>query len=118
MTLYAALEAALGSAPIDSQPVGGGDIGESARVVLGDGRTLFVKRYPGVPSPSPDAPPIAVAEARGLAWLAEARAEASGAVPMGVGALEPWHPGFARNRHPTSIQTGITKTSFGEGTSV
>lgn len=75
MTVDAALEAALGSAPIDSQPVGGGDIGESARVVLDDGRTLFVKRYPGVPSPSPDVPPIAVAEARGLAWLAEARAE-------------------------------------------
>jgi fructosamine-3-kinase len=49
-------------------PVGGGDVGDSARAELESGARVFVKHYP-------QSPPEAVRrEAEGLAWLAEARA--------------------------------------------
>ena len=48
--------------------LGGGSINDAAQVTLADGRELFVKT-------NPDSPPtMFAAEARGLRWLAEARA--------------------------------------------
>ncbi len=70
-----ALEEAVGAAVASTTPVAGGDIAESARVELTDGRVLFVKHYAGVTPPSPQVPPIAQAEARGLAWLERAAGE-------------------------------------------
>lgn len=67
-----ALEEATGTAVVSTTEVGGGDIAESRRVELADGTVLFVKHYDGVAPPSPDTPPIAEAEARGLDWLADA----------------------------------------------
>jgi len=68
----AALEEATGTAVVSTTAVAGGDIAESLRVELSDGGSLFVKHYAGTTPPSPDVPPIAVAEARGLDWLARA----------------------------------------------
>ena len=66
--LAAALARALGSPVARSSGLAGGDINEAAQVTLADGRELFVKTNPGAP------PTMFAAEARGLAWLAEARA--------------------------------------------
>ncbi|WP_217914948.1 fructosamine kinase family protein [Miltoncostaea marina] len=66
--LAAAVADALGAPPADVRPVGGGSIASAARVVLADGRVVFVKRDPGAP------PGAAAAEAADLAWLAEAGA--------------------------------------------
>lgn len=68
----AALEEATGQAVVSATAVAGGDIAASLRVELSGGGRLFVKQYAGTPPPSPDFPPIAVAEARGLEWLAAA----------------------------------------------
>jgi protein-ribulosamine 3-kinase len=66
--LEAALEVALGSPVVRSNGVAGGDINQAAQVALADGRELFVKSNPSAP------PEMFTAEARGLAWLAEAAA--------------------------------------------
>jgi fructosamine-3-kinase len=66
--LRARLGELLGSAVTSCRSVAGGDIGESSVVELADGECLFAKCYPGA------APGMASAEARGLAWLAEAGA--------------------------------------------
>ncbi|MBW2421543.1 MAG: fructosamine kinase family protein [Deltaproteobacteria bacterium] len=58
----------LGSSVAHCRGVSGGDIGESSVVELAGGERLFLKCYPGA------APGMASAEARGLGWLAEARA--------------------------------------------
>jgi fructosamine-3-kinase len=63
-----ALERALGSPPARVRPLHGGDINRAARVDLTDGRAVFVKSNPSAPAG------LFEAEARGLAWLAEARA--------------------------------------------
>ncbi len=52
-------------------PIGGGDIGESARAELASGERVFVKHYPASP------PEAVQREAEGLAWLAE-----PGALPV------------------------------------
>lgn len=62
------IEALTGEAIVESTPSHGGDIGVSARVRFGGGRVAFAKRYPNARSE------LAAAEARGLAWLAEAGA--------------------------------------------
>ncbi len=59
---------ALGSSVRTSIPVSGGDIGQSLRVELDDGRSVFVKRYPGACAG------LAEAEAHGLEWLARPNA--------------------------------------------
>jgi fructosamine-3-kinase len=64
----AALEAAVGGKVADARPVGGGDINRADAVRLADGRGLFVKTNAREPAG------MFSAEARGLAWLAEARA--------------------------------------------
>ncbi len=74
----AAVAAALGAAPADAVPVGGGSINHAARVTLADGRTVFVKHHPGAP------PGAFAAEAHGLAWLAAAGALRTPEV-LGVG---------------------------------
>jgi fructosamine-3-kinase len=66
--LQAALARRLGAPVIGSRPLGGGDINDAYEVELGDGRRLFVKTNERAPRA------MFPAEARGLAWLAEARA--------------------------------------------
>ena len=59
---------ALGSAVRSSCAVSGGDINSADEMTLADGRVAFVK------SNSVADPTMFAAEARGLAWLAQARA--------------------------------------------
>jgi fructosamine-3-kinase len=63
-----ALEAAVGARVIETRPIAGGDINEALAVSLEDGRRLFVKTNARAPAG------MFAAEARGLAWLAEAKA--------------------------------------------
>jgi fructosamine-3-kinase len=64
----AAVEAALGARVASARPVSGGDINSAHAVTLDDGRRLFVKSNGRAPGG------MFQAEARGLAWLAEAGA--------------------------------------------
>jgi fructosamine-3-kinase len=64
--LAAALAESLGSAVASSRPIGGGDINDAYELALADGRRLFVKTNARAPRA------MFPAEARGLAWLAEA----------------------------------------------
>jgi fructosamine-3-kinase len=66
--LETALQAALGSSVSNSAALGGGDINDAHRVVLADGRVVFVKSNPRLSSEA------FRAEARGLDWLREAGA--------------------------------------------
>jgi fructosamine-3-kinase len=66
--LRSALGAALGSAVGGARPLSGGDINQAYAVTLADGRSLFVKTNARSPRG------MFAAEARGLAWLAEAGA--------------------------------------------
>jgi fructosamine-3-kinase len=66
--LKAALGALLGSEVAADRPVAGGDINRAYEIVLRDGRSLFAKANPRSPRG------MFAAEARGLAWLAEAGA--------------------------------------------
>jgi protein-ribulosamine 3-kinase len=63
-----AVEAALGSKVVRWRPVAGGDINQAHRAELSDGRAVFVKSNVRAPAA------MFAAEARGLAWLAEAHA--------------------------------------------
>jgi fructosamine-3-kinase len=65
-----ALGRALGAAVVRESPVGGGDVAVAYRVVLDDGRHVFAKTHPRAPAG------FFTTEARGLAWLREARAVA------------------------------------------
>jgi fructosamine-3-kinase len=67
-SLSAAIGRGLGSSVADAHRLGGGDINEAFSVSLADGRRVFVK------SNRRAAPDMFEAEARGLAWLAEANA--------------------------------------------
>ncbi len=64
-TLVDTLHERLGARPTGSTPVSGGDVSASARVVLDDGRVIFVKTHRSPP------PGFFTTEAAGLAWLAE-----------------------------------------------
>jgi fructosamine-3-kinase len=66
--LRAALASALGSEVASVRGVAGGDINEAYEIALGDGRRLFAKANARSPRG------MFAAEARGLAWLAEAGA--------------------------------------------
>lgn len=66
--LAAALGRVLGSPVVRSSALSGGDINQAAHIALGDGRELFVKSNPRSPAG------MFAVEARGLAWLAQARA--------------------------------------------
>jgi fructosamine-3-kinase len=66
--LEAALEAALGSAVREAARLSGGDINDAFELELADGRRVFMKTNRHAPEG------MFPAEARGLAWLAEARA--------------------------------------------
>lgn len=74
----AAVAGAVGAEVRDARPVGGGSINHAARVVLADGREVFVKHHPDAPAGS------FAAEAHGLEWIAEARALRTPVV-LGVG---------------------------------
>jgi fructosamine-3-kinase len=63
-----AVAAALGTPVLGAQALSGGDINQAQAVTLGDGRVVFVKSNPRAPRG------MFASEARGLAWLAEARA--------------------------------------------
>jgi fructosamine-3-kinase len=67
-SVRAAVEQALGADVRSERPVGGGDINDAYEAGLSDGRTVFVKT-----NDRADAA-MFPAEARGLAWLEEARA--------------------------------------------
>jgi fructosamine-3-kinase len=66
-SLRASLEHLLASDITSDSPLGGGDIGESWRVVLAGGERCFVKHYHGSPAR------LAKCEARGLEWLRDDR---------------------------------------------
>ena len=66
--LTRAIGEALGAPVGQARPLSGGDINEAYAITLGDGRTCFVKTNRAPPSG------MFRAEARGLAWLAEAQA--------------------------------------------
>ena len=66
--LEESLAAALGSRVGKARPLAGGDINQAFEVGLADGRAVFVKCNVSAPND------MFVAEARGLAWLAEAKA--------------------------------------------
>ena len=59
-----------GEAPLELRPLAGGDIGRCFRAGLRSGAALFVKSYAAHAAGGA----MVAAEARGLAWLAEARA--------------------------------------------
>ncbi len=63
-----AVEAALGAKIVTWDPVPGGDINQAHEAQLANGRTIFVKSNREAPAT------MFETEARGLAWLAEARA--------------------------------------------
>lgn len=64
----AAVEAVTGRTIVSATPVGGGDVAEATRLDLAGGHRAFLKTDAQAPVGS------FAAEARGLAWLAEARA--------------------------------------------
>jgi fructosamine-3-kinase len=66
--LKTALATTLGSEIVSARPVAGGDINRAYEIMLVDGRRLFAKANPRSPRG------MFAAEARGLAWLAEAGA--------------------------------------------
>ena len=66
--LEAALAVTLGSAACKASPLSGGDINDAFELELEDGRRLFLKTNRAAPAG------MFQAEARGLSWLAEARA--------------------------------------------
>ena len=63
--IAALVEAALGVGVSDTSRVSGGDVADSFRVVLADGRTVFAKTHRNPP------PDFFATEAAGLVWLAE-----------------------------------------------
>jgi fructosamine-3-kinase len=80
--ILAAVAGAVGSPIADVRSVAGGDVNRALRVVLDDGRVLFVKHRDGMPGD------VYRAEGEGLAWLAEAQALRLPEV-VAVGAGEP-----------------------------
>ena len=74
MDLSTALERALDAAVVSMQPLRGGDVAESYRVDLGDGRRVFAKTHRSAPAL------FFTTEAAGLAWLREPGAIAVPAV--------------------------------------
>lgn len=96
--------AALGARVTDVRPVAGGDASLAHLVRLSDGRRAFVKAQPGA------AHDVFSAEARGLAWLADAHALRSPdvlAVGEGFIALEPITVGRAGPRFDEALGRGL-----------
>lgn len=88
--VWQSVGAALGSPVRDRRSLSGGDINEAYAVTLADGRPFFVKTNRRPPAG------MFLAEARGLAWLAEAgalRVPAVAAAGEGFLALELLRPG-------------------------
>jgi fructosamine-3-kinase len=65
--LRRAVSEKLGRGLVSLSGVAGGDINLAFRAELEDGRRVFIKTHPSAP------PSMFAAEARGLAWLREAR---------------------------------------------
>jgi fructosamine-3-kinase len=106
MTLGTALERALarrfGAEVLGAERLSGGDINDAFAVTLGGGRRLFVKTNDRSP------PGMFDAEARGLAWLAEARAIR---LPEVLGASAPGEPPFLALE---LVREGARRPSFDE----
>jgi fructosamine-3-kinase len=91
-TIAGRAETLLGTAVVATTPVAGGDICTATRLRLSDGRSALVKTRPHAPET------FFAAEARGLAWLAEAggaavpRLLASAEDCLIVEWVEPGHP--------------------------
>jgi len=96
--LRAAVGDALGSAVVDFSSVAGGDINAAHQARLADGRRVFVKSNPEEP------PGMFAAEARGLAWLAEAHA-------LRVPSVLAQGPGFLVLEH---LEAGRRRRDFDE----
>jgi fructosamine-3-kinase len=80
--LEASLGSALGTRVMGARPLSGGDINDAFEVRLADGRDVFVKCNVRAPND------MFVAEARGLAWLGDAKALRVPAVLAASGANE------------------------------
>jgi fructosamine-3-kinase len=98
------IEQALGCRVIDSSPLSGGDINDAWKLGLSDGRRIFAKTHSSPP------PSMFEAEARGLAWLGQARALRVPEV-LAVGsawlALEYLEPAPARPRFDEELGRGL-----------
>jgi fructosamine-3-kinase len=80
--IVGALEIAVDGKVVGTRPIAGGDINRAFAVTFADGRRLFVKTNAHEPAD------MFAAEARGLAWLAEARElRVPGVVAAGAGFL-------------------------------
>ena len=87
-----------------AEPVSGGDINEAFAVELSDGRRIFIKAHRTAP------PGMFEAEARGLAWLAEASAlRVPRVIAVGVAflALEWLEPGRPLSGFDESLGRGL-----------
>jgi len=101
-TLRASIGEALGSAVVDWNAVAGGDINAAHQAHLADGRDVFVK------SNAKEPPGMFAAEARGLAWLAEARALRVPAVlAQGLGYLVLEYVQAGRRRFDEALGRGL-----------
>lgn len=74
---------AVGASVVAADRLGGGDVAESYRVALADGRTVFAKTHGDPP------PEFFVTEAQGLRWLSDA-----GALPVPAVLAVSDHPAF------------------------
>ena len=101
-----AVEAALSVSIVGADRLSGGDINDAFAVELSDGRTVFVKTNDHAP------PEMFPAEARGLAWLAEARAlrvpEVLAAAPEFL-ALEYIEPASPRAAFDEELGRGLAR---------
>jgi fructosamine-3-kinase len=99
-----AVQAALGCKVVGWRAVSGGDINQAHRAELSDGRVVFVKSNASAPEG------MFAAEARGLAWLAEARALRVPTV-LGQGTdflvLEAIEEGDRRSDHDEELGRGL-----------
>jgi fructosamine-3-kinase len=99
-----AVESALGSTLLSWDAVSGGDINEAHEARLADGRMVFVKSNRAAP------PTLFEAEARGLAWLGEAKAlRVPGVLAHGPDflVLEHIQPGRRDGKHDEMLGRGL-----------
>jgi fructosamine-3-kinase len=104
--LHQAVGQLLGVAVERSRPVSGGDINQAHALELADGRTIFAKSNPRAPAG------MFAAEARGLAFLAEARAlRIPAVIAVGPEPAPGGGPGFLLLEH---IATGPRRPDHDE----
>jgi fructosamine-3-kinase len=95
--LFEAVARLLGVAVERARPLSGGDINQAHALELADGRTVFAKSNPRAPAG------MFAAEARGLVFLAEARAlRIPAVIAVGPESASEGGPGFLLLEHLTS----------------